>query len=207
MSKTGISRDTFLILVVPVLLCVVAAVQLYLVDSRSLSRWKGGGFGMFTTVDSPSARFLRVYLISETGEVPVLIPRKLRKLSHKVRVMPSKERLMKLSEKLREGTWVHLTMVSATQHYQNQLRAAGKEFQDSADNIQYQIQDSTPYIDFEQLQLVRMLGEDEPLTTDKQLKVTGVRVEVWKYLFDREELVLRASKITHIASGENSSDV
>ena len=147
MSKTGISHDTTFRLIVPVFLCVVAAVQLYLVDSRSLSRWKGGGFGMFTTVDSPSARFLRVYLTSESGEVPVLIPRELKKLSQKVRVMPSKERLEELVDKLRKGTWVHLTMVSALQHYQNLLRAAGDEYQDSADDVQYQTKDSSPYID------------------------------------------------------------
>lgn len=207
MSKTGLSRDTLLILFVPVLLCVVAAVQLYFVDSRALSRWKGGGFGMFTTVDSPSARFLRVYLISDTGEVPVLIPRELKKLSQKVRVMPSKERMGELTNKLREGTWVPLTMVSATQHYQDLLRAAGSEYQDSADDIQYQAKNSVPYIDFEQIQLVRMLGEDEPFTTDKPLKIKAVRLEVWKYSFDRKELVLNASKIAQVSSEETAREL
>ena len=74
MTSTRSKRDNFLVWFVPGLLCVVAAAQLYFVNNHALSRWKGGGFGMFTTVDSPSARFLRVYLISETGEVPVLVP-------------------------------------------------------------------------------------------------------------------------------------
>lgn len=200
MPRAGPSRDTILILVVPALMFAMAAVQLYLVDNRSLSRWKGGGFGMFTTVDSPSARFLRVYLMSDSGEVPVLIPSELRKLSQKVRVMPSKPRLEELTGALRNGTWVHLTIVSASQHYHDLLRAAGEEYQDSADDIQFQTQDSPTSIDFEKMQLVRMLGPDERLSDDKPFKVTGARVEVWRYLFDREALVLRASKITEHSS-------
>jgi hypothetical protein len=162
---------------------------------------------MFTTVDSPSARFLRVYLVTETGEVPVLMPRELNKLSHQVRVMPRVKRLAELTDRLRKGTWVPLTMVSASQHYQDLLRAAGDDYRDSADDIQYQVQNSTPYLDFEDIQLVRMLGKNEPLSTDKPLKITGVRVEVWRYLFDQEELALRASKVTQMSSGDSQGEL
>ncbi len=200
MPSTGRSRDTLLLLAVPALLCAVAAVQLYLVEQRSLSRWKGGGFGMFSTVDSPSARFLRIYLKSDEGEVPVLVPDEVRELSHKVRVMPSQRRLAELADTLRNGTWVHLSVVSATQHYHDLLRAAGGEYQDSADDIQVQTQPGPARIDFEGMKLVRMLGEDEGPSDDKPLVVTGARVEVWRYVFDREGLVLRARKIAEHAS-------
>jgi len=200
MPSTGRSRDTLLLLAVPALLSVVAAAQLYLVEHRSLSRWKGGGFGMFSTVDSPSARFLRVYLKSDAGEVPVLVPSEVRELSHKVRVMPSKRRLEELTETLRNGTWVHLSVVSASQHYHDLLRAAGDEYQDSADDIQVQIQAGPARIDFEEMKLVRMLGKDEGPSDDEPLVVTGARVEVWRYFFDREALVLRARKIAQHAS-------
>ena len=203
MSETPFSRDRLLVLLVPLLLCIVAAVQLYLVENHALSRWKGGGFGMFTTVDSPSARFLRIYLISATDEVPVLVPRKLRKQSNKARVLPSMDRLATLVERLHEGTWVPLTMVSASQHYQDLLRAAGDEYLGSADDIQYQSRDSTAYLDFADIKLYRMLDEDEPLSTDKPLNITGVRVEVWNYRFDREELVLRAVKLAEMSSAGN----
>jgi hypothetical protein len=200
MPSTGRSRDTLLVLAVPALLCAVAAAQLYLVEHRSLSRWKGGGFGMFSTVDSPSARFLRVYLMSDSGEVPVLIPSEVRELSQKIRVMPSKQRLEELTDALRNGTWVHLTVVSASQHYHDLLRAAGEKYQDSADDIQFQTKDGPARIDFEEMQLVRMLGKDEGPSDDEALVVTGARVEVWRYFFDREALVLRALEITEHAS-------
>jgi len=200
MPSTGRSRDTLLLLAVPALLCAVAAAQLYLVEHRSLSRWKGGGFGMFSTVDSPSARFLRVYLMSDSGEVPVLIPSEVRELSQKVRVMPSKQRLEELADTLRNGTWVHLSVVSAAQHYHDLLRAAGEQYQDSADDIQFQTQDGPARIDFKEMQLVRMLGKDEGPPDDEPLVVTGARVEVWRYFFDREALVLRALKIAEHAS-------
>jgi hypothetical protein len=200
MPSTGRSRDTLLVLAVPALLCAVAAAQLYLVEHRSLSRWKGGGFGMFSTVDSPSARFLRVYLMSDSGEVPVLIPSEARELAQKVRVLPSKQRLEELTDTLRNGTWVHLTVVSASQHYHDLLRAAGEEYQDSADDIQFQAQDGPARIDFEEMKLVRMLGKDEGPSDDEPLVVTGARVEVWRYFFDRQALVLRAVEITEHAS-------
>ncbi len=198
-TRAGSARDTLLIVAVPALLCAVTVLQWYLVESRSLTRWKGGGFGMFTTVDSPSARFLRVYLSSESCEVPVLIPSQLAKLSHQVRAMPSRPRLEALARALRDGTWVHLTMVSASRHYQDLLRAAGDEYRDSADDIRFR-QDRPTSIDFEQMQLVRMLGPDERLSDDKPVRVTGVRVEVWRYLFDREALVLRGGKITEYST-------
>jgi hypothetical protein len=50
------------------------------------------------------------------------------------------------------------------------------------------------------MKLVRMLGEDEGPSDDKPLVVTGARVEVWRYVFDREGLALRARKIAEHAS-------
>jgi hypothetical protein len=203
MSSTGRSRDTLLCLAVPALLCVVAAAQLYLVERSALSRWKGGGFGMFSTVDSPSARFLRVYLMTDAGEVPVLVPGEVKKLAQKVRVMPSERRVEELTETLRNGAWVHLTVVSAAQHYHDLLRSAGEGYQDSADDIQLQTQGGPGRIDFEEMELVRMLGEDEGPSDDQPLVVTGARVEVWRYLFDREALVLRTHKLAEHASGDD----
>jgi len=46
-------------------LIVVALVQQYYAHQRDLTPWKGGGFGMFSTVDSRSARFVKVWLMTE----------------------------------------------------------------------------------------------------------------------------------------------
>ena len=193
-------RDRLLVALVPVLLSAVAAVQIYLVDRNDLSRWKGGGFGMFTTVDSPSARVFFFYLSTSDGEIPVMVPRDLAKLSHKARVMPTAERITVLAQRLQAGTWIPLTMVSASQHYLDLLKSAGPGYDQSADDISYQAASGVPHLDFDELQLVRMLEEDEPIPQDTPLEVSGVRVEVWRYRFDREELVLRAEKIAQAFS-------
>ena len=46
----------------PLLLVLVAASQAFCVTQGKLSPWKGGGFGMFSTVDSPPSRRLSVQL-------------------------------------------------------------------------------------------------------------------------------------------------
>jgi hypothetical protein len=200
MANSGRLRDTFLVGFVPVLLCVVAGVQIYLVELHELSRWKGAGFGMFATVDSPSARFVRLYLVSDAGEVPVLVPGELAVLSQKARVLPAEKYLSELAEALRGGTWVHVSMVSASRHYRDLLLAAGEEYRDSADDIRVQSPAVPDRIDFRVMRLFRMLAENEGPSTEAPLGVRGARVEVWRYVFDREALALRAQKIAQHTS-------
>jgi hypothetical protein len=68
----------------PVVLILIACLQLHLVHNGDLSRWKGGGFGMFSTLDSPSARFLRISLITPDGEFPVVVPSYLIELERRI---------------------------------------------------------------------------------------------------------------------------
>lgn len=42
----------------PVLLVVIACAQFYVANTSTLSPWKGGGFGMFATIDGSSMRSL-----------------------------------------------------------------------------------------------------------------------------------------------------
>lgn len=44
----------------PLLLVIVAGAQLTCVTHHGLTPWKGGGFGMFATINSPSNRFLSI---------------------------------------------------------------------------------------------------------------------------------------------------
>ena len=202
MSQSSVIRDRALVAAVPLLLCAVAATQLYLVNTHDLSRWKGGGFGMFTTVDSPSSRFLRVYLDTPDGEVPVLIPPDLRKLAQKTRVLPSDARMTELMDALREGTWVYLSMVSALQHYRQLLAISARDRGDLVDDIRYSSRDDIGAVDFRRMRLARMLDEDEHPLDQQPIAVRGVRLEVWQYRFDREELMLRARKVTdHAVTG------
>lgn len=53
------------------LLVAVALHQQYLVHTQDLTAWKGGGFGMFSTVDELHRRMVFAYLLTEAGEVAV----------------------------------------------------------------------------------------------------------------------------------------
>lgn len=54
------------------LLLVVFAVQRIHIHTQGLTPWMGGGFSMFTTVDMPHARHLRLY--SRATRAPIPLP-------------------------------------------------------------------------------------------------------------------------------------
>jgi hypothetical protein len=59
-------KDTHARLLPPILLTVVAVVQIALVRTGDLTAWKGGGFGMFSTLDHGA--FRRVDIVVEATE-------------------------------------------------------------------------------------------------------------------------------------------
>jgi len=64
----GVGFGRRLGLLPPLLLVLVAASQAFCVAQGKLSPWKGGGFGMFSTVDSPPGRRLAVQLTDVDGK-------------------------------------------------------------------------------------------------------------------------------------------
>ncbi len=56
----------------PLVLIVVAVVQILLATQGGLSPWKGGGFGMFSSSDGPDSRVVEVTGITRDGESVVL---------------------------------------------------------------------------------------------------------------------------------------
>src|SRR5918993_690761 len=57
--------------VAPVLLVAVAVQQIILSSAFHLSPWTGGGFGMFSSVDTFATRVLRGVLIVDGREIPI----------------------------------------------------------------------------------------------------------------------------------------
>lgn len=190
-------REKALVCVAPSLLCIIALLQIYLVRTASLSPWKGGGFGMFSTVDSSEARFLRIYLVTEVDEIPILVPDSLNPLARKARTIPTLQNLTGLGQHLAQGTWVPYEFVSAMQRYQN-LHAGDEAFPDTSatgdiSTGMMSVVESEPTISLEGLDLFRMVepGEAEP-PPGSALEFTSVRVELWKYRFDNQTLTLIA---------------
>jgi hypothetical protein len=100
-SREGRPRPSWL--VAPALLVAVALLQLWLVQTRELSPWLGGGFGMFATVDSRSERHL-VLLADSPGLVrEVALPDRLRPAAERARALPTAARLRELAAGVAEA--------------------------------------------------------------------------------------------------------
>ena len=67
------SARSWLPLLPAVLLLLVAAGQVYLATRGSLTPWKGGGFGMFSTNDRPDSRRVRAWVSSAGGSEEIEI--------------------------------------------------------------------------------------------------------------------------------------
>ena len=61
-------RQFILFAAIPLIAIAVAARQLYLSKTDTLSTWKGGGMGMFASADSSETRFLRIWMGPPGGE-------------------------------------------------------------------------------------------------------------------------------------------
>jgi hypothetical protein len=89
-----------------VLLLAVTGVHLALRHSAGLSPWKGGGFAMFSTVDSPGTRAVRVSVVTGGSEVPALLPAAFGEAVDELRAVTSGGRAMDLAADLARRSWV-----------------------------------------------------------------------------------------------------
>lgn len=180
--------------IAPALLCLIAIVQFGFAHLASLSPWKGGGFGMFSTVDSPGARFLRIRLLTAEGEIPVQVPDDWRERVRELRTTGSQALAEELAEALARGAWVKLRVASAVQYYRHLLQRSA--IPDLQQEFTTELRLNAPSrTDEHELDFVRMLRNDEsPGPSDTVLAVSGVRVELWKYTFDRTTTMLVANR-------------
>lgn len=194
------------------LLCIVASLQIYLAFTRSLSPWKGGGFGMFSTVDAPRARFLRIYLVNEKQETPVLVPDEMRMMALEARTFPTDARLSNLAHKVVQGTWVPYRLTSALERYchlisdghpactellgRNRTKLADSN---DAEAIKEFALNNSRYIDLGKINSFRLKGKGEPEPAPGEaLEFHSARVELWKYVFDPGSRQLKASKFSEV---------
>jgi hypothetical protein len=59
----------------PALLVFVALIQITLTQRADLDPWKGGGFGMFSSLDRIASRQLRASMLAGSQWVPFRVPR------------------------------------------------------------------------------------------------------------------------------------
>jgi hypothetical protein len=83
-----------------VLLAAVAVNQLRLAHTESLSPWSGGGFGMFSTTDSPDNRHLHAVVQNDSIRREVVIPDSLATETLRATTLPTRKRLGPLAAEL-----------------------------------------------------------------------------------------------------------
>jgi len=104
-------RDRALAWALPVVLILVALTQITLAHTRDLTPWKGGGFGMFASVDLLSYRPLQAEFVTDAGPVPIDVHDfrdagdRARKLYTNARGLPDDRRLTQLSTLMFEAEW------------------------------------------------------------------------------------------------------
>ena len=91
---------------VPLLLLIVAALQVLLVHTTNLSPWKGGGFGMFSTVDSPDVRVLQAFVTVGGEEFPVRLGGPLVALRDRVKHQPTERSGEELVDRMLATRWM-----------------------------------------------------------------------------------------------------
>jgi hypothetical protein len=92
--------DRWLPLLPPALLAAVALHQIALAQRFALNPWKGGGFGMFATVDRGGLRQVRAWRVGPAGEERAAIPGELEPLRLRARDLPSPAHLEALARAL-----------------------------------------------------------------------------------------------------------
>jgi hypothetical protein len=196
-------RNTFFVYGAPALLCVIAGLQIYFAHTASLSPWKGGGFGMFSTVDSPAARFLRVYLVTDDEEVPVLLPSGLSASAQEARTIPTRGRLRSIAEGVARGEWVPYRLDSAAERYRD-LISRYEGVPDSPRQDAHSPADAdrarpAEPIEFGNAKILRMLERGERASpVNPPVEFRSVRAEVWMIKFDAQTSQMRATKFLEV---------
>lgn len=94
--------------IVPILLCIIAISQIYMVFTKDLTPWKGGGFGMFAMIDRLEYRPVHITIYS-SGEEYIVDARDLleRQDHYRVKSRPDKKILERLAANVKKRKWVN----------------------------------------------------------------------------------------------------
>jgi hypothetical protein len=195
-------------LLAPGALLALALLQIFLGLTQNLTPWKGGGFGMFSTVDGPSARVVRVYLQTADRELPIRLPGWIRHREKYAISLPADFRLRSIATRLTKASWHYvphkgwtddgrrIEPVAAAATAADPARAAnpdGGAKDDSADKDKKK----DPILAYPKVSS-RKPGDD-PREDRVQIAVTGVRLEVWRRSYDRSNDRLSLEKITELS--------
>lgn len=171
--------------VAPAVLSIVACLQLWTAATTDLSPWKGGGFGMFSTAESPSSRIIRVYFVTGATKLPVQVPERYRRLAAQIRTMPNQPDVERLALTLSAQSWAAYTIVpTQAQYYRRRQEyfAAPPPSIDTAASRKLRYAAELNEL-FGQMQWVRMVKGGEK--SADLLEFKAIEVECLQMTFDR----------------------
>jgi hypothetical protein len=93
------------VLIVPALLAAVAAIQIGLVNWAGLSPWKGGGFGMFSTIDSVRERTVVAQVTAGGRTFPAPLTGALAAAKDRVQSQPTRANGERLARQILHRRW------------------------------------------------------------------------------------------------------
>lgn len=172
-----------------------------------LSPWKGGGFGMFSTIESPSSRIVRVHLLTNgSTKIPVQVPDQYRKLVAQIRTDPRQQDLDTLAAMLSKQSWASYKMLPTEQQY---YRLHAKYFPGSPLSIDDATSRKLRYAAhlnqlFEEMQWVSAVKEGESM--DHVLEFESVEVECLQMKFDKGRSKLLLTSIAKAQKKRNEND-
>ena len=173
----------------PILLAVIATSQYVAVQKSSLSAWKGGGFGLFSTNDKPSSRILLIYLFVNGEWCLVRCPSRLKLEFEKIRSSPEIWRIQEFTNLLAQKSWLDYGIISPS------LNSKDTETEPNA-NIERSLALGPAYSNASNplgqpknsIRFIAPLEEKYArLAPPKSVLVQEVIVQVWKLKFAREE--------------------
>lgn len=182
----------------PMCMLLVAGFHFFRVHCCDQTPWKGGGFGMFSTVDTREARFLKVFLLVDGREIPVVPPKWLEKRGEEVSAAPSEaavadfaERMAKLDWLDREGRWKQIAgraSGAASSHVYGAELLAPPALSADAKRPLPQFEPG-PRPDIEAARPAEAARE-----AAYRVDFRAVRVELWRYRFDAGTSLLSGTK-------------
>ncbi len=171
----------------PALMLLVACTQRVLVHTQDLTAWKGGGFGMFSTFDSPGARTLRLLVLTPEGEAIVAFP-ELNVLKERLLNFPNDGVLRELAEQAAAEKWVlypHDTILEMKRDLPEEFRRQLSRAESARQNAL--AEDSTAVLPDPHPDYLAFTATKRPISYQGiEADVIGVRAEVWRLVFDAD---------------------
>ncbi|MHC4379077.1 MAG: hypothetical protein ACYS26_20960 [Planctomycetota bacterium] len=172
----------------------VAGRHAVLVTTEDLTPWKGGGFGMFSTIDAGASRILRVELTDEKGgRWKATVPSDLAPAKSLIRRLPSEKLMGDLVAELGRRVWLPPSYRSKDSriasgdllNVMDTIQEAGNDAQLLEAQLEKGVPDLAPEAAESMIPMARAWGKGKGVPR-RVLRVSEVKLTVLRENYDQE---------------------